>query len=270
MTRKTVSLILIGICSTAMLVSIVHGQDQGPPPERRGPPMGRGMFGGRGPGMMGALGLLRIEKVQKELDITDEQKAKFDETGEEIRSAMQDNFAALEGLSDEERQTKMQELMKETQDKLDKKLGEILQPQQLERLLQIQIQVEGSMALANPKVETALNITDEQKEKLQSIRDDMRSKMRELIGDMRDFSPEERRDKMNSVQDKMQQLIKELGDKMLGVLTQEQNDQLEKMKGKKFDLDMAELFRRGPGGPGGPGGPPPGGPGGPGGPPPGP
>ena len=64
----------------------------------------------------------------------------------------------MQDLSQEERQAKMQAM----QEDMLKKLGEILLPKQLERLKQIQLQVEGAMALSNPDVVKALNITDDQ------------------------------------------------------------------------------------------------------------
>lgn len=169
---------------------------------------------------------------------------------------MRESFGSLRDLSDEERRTKMDEMAKESQEKLDKTLAEILQPKQLERFEQIQLQVQGPMAVTTPKVGKAVNIADDQKEKIQTIRDEMRNAVRDLMGNMRDLSPEQRREKMNEMRDKFQQLNKETGDKILAVLNQEQRDKFQKMQGEKFDLDLSTLFPRGPRGGGGP---PPGG-----------
>jgi Spy/CpxP family protein refolding chaperone len=257
MTRKHGALVLIGFLGAILLASAVQAQDQAPPPGRRGM---RGMMGGPGgPGMgsMGLLFLLRSEKVQKELQLTDNQKTKLEDADGEFREQMRDLFPSLQDLSDEERRTKMNEF----QEKVEKKLGEILEPKQLERLDQIQLQVQGPMALTTPKVSKALEITDEQKEKIQSKLEEMQTKMGELFGSLRDLSPEERREKMPEMRDKMQQISKETGDQMLVLLTPEQRDKFDKMKGEKFESDLRDLFPRGPrgGGPpgGGPGGPPP-------------
>ncbi len=216
-----------------------------------------GMFPGRGgPGPMEAFMLLRVEKVQKELNITEDQYSKLDEAGRDFMEQMRESFGSLRDLSDEERRTKMDEMAKESQEKLDKTLAEILQPKQLERFEQIQLQVQGPMAVTTPKVGKAVNIADDQKEKIQTIRDEMRNAVRDLMGNMRDLSPEQRREKMNEMRDKFQQLNKETGDKILAVLNQEQRDKFQKMQGEKFDLDLSTLFPRGPRGGGGP---PPGG-----------
>lgn len=77
MTRKYGSLVLIGFLTATLLASVAFGQGPGGPGGRRGGGMG-GMFPGRGgPGPMEAFMLLRVEKVQKELNITEDQYSKM-------------------------------------------------------------------------------------------------------------------------------------------------------------------------------------------------
>jgi delta 1-pyrroline-5-carboxylate dehydrogenase len=251
MVRKYSALILGGILGVAILASTSWAQ---PPGGRQGM-RGMGPMGGGGP--MGLLALLNNEKVQKELELVDDQKTKLTKLGEETRTAMMESFGALRDLSDEERGPKMQQLMKDNQEKTQKKLAEILMPNQLERIKQIQLQAEGAMALFNPDVVKALTVTDEQQKKLNTIRDELQTKMREARQGMQDLSQEERQAKMQKMRD-------EQNAKLLEVLTQEQRDKFEKMKGEKVDIDFSTLMRgpgmgRGPRGGRGPGG---GGPGG--------
>ncbi|MGD0519072.1 MAG: hypothetical protein ABSA26_16175 [Thermoguttaceae bacterium] len=266
MARKYGLLILIGFLGAALLASEVQAQPGGG--QRGG---GRGGMGPGGGGGMMILSLVQNEKVQKELEIVADQKTKLTELATEQRSAMRDAFSSLpQDLDPEERMTKMQALMKENQDKLMKKLGEILLPKQLERLKQILLQAQGSMALSDPDVVKALNITSEQQEKMKTVREDAMTKSRDALSGV---SGAERRTKM-------QELMKEIDKKVLEVLTTDQVAQLEKMKGAKVDFDLSAITRGGgragrggtgggpggdgggPGGGGPGGGPPPGGPGG--------
>jgi hypothetical protein len=232
MVRKYSVLILGVILGVAILASTSWAQ---PPGGRQG----RGMGPMGGGGAMGLLALLNNEKVQKELELVDDQKTKLKTLGEETRTAMMESFGALRDLSDEERGPKMEQLMKENQEKTQKKLAEILMPNQLVRIKQIQLQAEGAMALLNNSdVAKELVITDEQKKKLTEIRDELMTKMREARQEMQGLSQEER-------QAKMAKMRTDQNAKLMEVLTQEQRDKFEKMKGEKVDIDFSTLM--GPG-----------------------
>jgi hypothetical protein len=254
MNRKYGLLVVIGLLATSMLASEVQAQ-----------PGGGGNRGQRGMGMMGGMGgrggmgggtglqLLQNEQVQKELEIVADQKTKITELATEQRTARQDMMSQLQDLQGEERVTKMQELSKKSQEKLDKKLAEILLPKQLERLKELQIQAEGAAALmSNQDVIKALNVTSEQQEKMRAAQQELMTKMRDAMqgGGM---DPQE-------MQANMQKMTKELNEKLLALLTPDQAAKFEKMKGAKSDIDFTTIGRgqrgqRGQrGGGGGPGG----------------
>ncbi len=193
--------------------------------------MGRGMMGPGG----GMFVLLRLEQVQKELNLSDEQKEKIKELAKEM---MPGRPSEGQAPSPEDRRAMME--------KVQKKLAEILKPEQLERLKQIQLQAQGAAALGNPEVVKTLGITDDQRAKLKTLRDEADGKRRELIGSMRDLSREERREKMAENQEKIRQIQKELMEKALAVLTPEQREKFEKLQGKKIDLDFSALMRQRP------------------------
>jgi Spy/CpxP family protein refolding chaperone len=198
---------------------------------------GRGMRRGMGPGMGpgGGLFLLRLDQVQKELNLTDDQK-------EKIKTLTQDLMPGRppegQAPSREERQARME--------KARKALADILKPEQMERFKQIEIQVQGAAALMNPDIAKTLAITDDQKAKLKAIGDETREKMQKLFESMRDLSRDEREAKRTENQKAIRELGKEAMDKSLAVLTSEQRDKFEKMKGKKFDLDFSALMRQRP------------------------
>src|SRR5262245_5963204 len=189
--------------------------------------------------------LLAQEPVQKELELSDDQKSQITKLADAANQARREMRNS--GASFEEMGTKMQELTKENK----KKVAEILLPPQSERLDQISLQysLEGggfnaagaAVALTQDDLAKKLNITDEQKTKLQEVMTQAGEKMQEL-----GFPPD---------QDQMAKLRTELKDKALAVLTPEQKDKLEKMKGKKFDTSTIQFGRGGFGRRGGAGGP---------------
>jgi Spy/CpxP family protein refolding chaperone len=164
-----------------------------------------GAPGGRGRGMGGPGMLLRSEQIQKELKLTDEQKEKVKALAAEPRGNRQD---------------------------MEKKIAEILKPEQVERLKQIRLQMGGAAALANREVVKALGLSDDQVAKLKAIQDAARAKMQ-------DVPREERRAKMAEMR-------KETMDKAIEVLTPPQREKYEKLKGAKIDIDFSALRQRRP------------------------
>jgi len=233
---------IAALCSSA-------GSAQPPPGGRR--PMGFG-FGGMGgmggmaqsPSAMWSM-LLRSEKVQKELELVDDQKAKLKEVGEKAMARMREAFSGggdFRNMSDEQRRARMAEFQKKGQELAEqtkKDIAEVLLPHQVERLDQIALQVLGVQALADKEVQESLGLTEDQKQQMQKAREEVGEKIRAMFapGAERPENPGER----------MQSLRKEAEEKVSAVLTAEQKEKFEKKKGPKFDVDPAELFPRGPG-----------------------
>jgi hypothetical protein len=132
-------------------------------------------------------GLLRNPGVRKELKVTDEQLKKVD-------------------------------------DAVLKALGEVLEPDQYKRLQQITLQLKGAQAFTDPKVQTALKLSDEQKESIQTIVADSEKEIRELAKEgFQGFG------KMGTVR-------KETLAKVTGVLNAQQRDQWQEMTGPEFQM----------------------------------
>jgi Spy/CpxP family protein refolding chaperone len=193
----------------------------GPPPGGfGGPPGGPGGFGGGG-----ILQLAMRDEVQQELQLVDEQKDKVrnlvDGARDKMRDQFRDVFANMRDMSDEERQAKFGEIrtkMEEMNADMEKDLGKVLLPHQIERLKQIDLQTKmryrGAGALTGGDVAKALNLTDEQREKLEKraaeVQEELQTKIRELQADARK--------------------------KMIDVLSPEQQAQLQKLMGDNFDI----------------------------------
>jgi Spy/CpxP family protein refolding chaperone len=198
-------------------------------------PGGRRGFGGtRG----SVLGLLRMEQVQKELKLTEEQIGKVGEISEKLREAMREQYAGLRDIEDmQERRAKMTELSDQFDRKARGELREVLSREQMMRLFQIRLQVRGTLdALNNRWIAGRLELTDEQKEKAAALDKATQGKVTEAYAPLRDLSQEERREKMAEMREKITKLREEAEKKALGLLTAEQKESLEKMKGEKFEL----------------------------------
>ena len=227
---------------------------------QRGPGGGQGFQrgpGGGGPGGGGLTGLLRNDQVQKELDLTDEQNEQLREVGRKLMEGMRDQFSGLRELSDEERTAKMQELQAEIMKRTLEALQDVLTQPQMERLMQVYLQQQGTRALSNTQVINALGITPDQQAELRQIGEDIRAKSQEVFGGMqgmRDMEPAEREKKFAELRQKREELTKEAEEKVMAVLTEGQKKTLKEMMGEPFEMERPE--RGGFGGGGGQGGGP--------------
>jgi Spy/CpxP family protein refolding chaperone len=210
----------------AALVAAVQVQAaEGP---RRGP--GRGFSRGS------LLGLLRLEQVQKEMNLNEEQTAKVQQLVEKLGAEMREQFTALREIEDrDQRRAKMTELGDQFDDKVREQLRDVVEREQMTRLYQIRMQVRPVVdSLANRYVARRLELTDEQKKKLAEINEESQAKRSELFAGMREASDEQRSEAFQ----KMRKIRAEADEKALAVLTAEQKQAFEEMKGKKIELEM--------------------------------
>jgi hypothetical protein len=267
---------LAGIFASAVVFASTAGTVMAQPPGGgrggQGGPGGGGrggmmmMAGGGGGGVMSMFSLLRNEKVQGEVKITDEEKAALEKAGEKVREMTSPagggrGFQNFRDMSEEERKKVMDEMqarMKKANEAAREELEGILPPEKLSRLLGIYIQnSQMGQVLSNPMVAEELELTDEQKEKVTKtgteLAEEMQSTMSELFGG----GPGTDR---SAIQTKMEEFRKKGDEKYLSILTDDQKKKLEELKGAEFKLSPEELRsgmfggRGGAGGPGGPGG----------------
>jgi Spy/CpxP family protein refolding chaperone len=242
--KRSLQLLSPALAMFAMLfwVSQVVAQPQpggpGGPPGGFGGPGGPGGFGGGG-----ILGLAMRDEVQQELQLVDEQKDKVrgiaDGARDKVREEMSGIFEKVRDASDEERNALRDDIRKKFESlnaDMEKELGKVLLPHQMDRLKQIDLQTKirqrGASALTSGDLAKTLNLTDEQREKLEKraaeVQEELQTKIRELQADARK--------------------------KTIEVLTPDQQAQLQKLMGDQFDLPDQGFgggFRgRGRGGPG--------------------
>ncbi len=187
----------------------------------------------RGSGRGSLLGLLRMEQVQKELKLSDEETAKVKTFSEKHRGEMRKQYEGIREIEDrEKRRAKWTELRDQSDRKAREALREILPREKMMRLYQIRMQVRAVVdSLASRYVSGKLELTDEQKEKLAQITKDSQA-ARSKLGSMRDASEEKRREAYA----KYRKIRSDANEKALGLLTAEQKEALEKMKGEKIEL----------------------------------
>ncbi len=212
------TLVVVTLCGLAACESST-AQDN--PPARQ-----RGMRGGGG----SSLALLRSDVVLKDLNLTDDQKTSIQKLQDSARESMQ-------GLSREERTTKMPELIKEQ----DSKVASILDDKQKARLKEIRLQARGPSALTDKEVAEALKLTDDEVNKIKEIADAMQKDMQEA------FQSAGQGGDRTAVREKTTKIRKDSTDKMLAVLSDEQKASYEKMLGAKIDLPQGAGFGGGGG-----------------------
>ncbi len=250
------------------------GQGAGGGGQGGGPGAGRG-FGGFGGGMMmgrgggGVMGLLRIEEVQKELKLTDEQKKTITDEGTKMGEAMREMFRDFRpgGEMTDETRKKMedgQKKMAEMSKNFEKSLETILDPDQQDRLIGLMLQRSGVRAATSSEmVAASLEITEEQKTKFaeaEKLNGEEMTKAMEGMGGRgqrgggdaggQQQTDEERAAMFDKFRKKMEEMNKVAEERLLAVLTDEQKSKMESLKGEKFTFPEPQF---GPGGGGRPG-----------------
>lgn len=195
----------------------------GPAPAQRQ----RGQRGQRGGG--GLAMLLLNKSVQDELKISTDQADKVRETISQVNAKYKEDLSKLRDLSEEERREKGRELRTKISDEVMKSLAEVLKPEQVTRLKQIELQQRGIRAFTSEDVQKQLKLTDEQKEKIKSITEASQKEMRELFRGSGDGNPEEARKKITA-------LRKDALDKALDVLNANQRKEWKAMTGEPFEV----------------------------------
>ncbi|MSR53983.1 MAG: hypothetical protein EXS09_11940 [Gemmataceae bacterium] len=199
-------------------------------------PGGRQFGGAQG----GFASLLRNEGVQKELKMEKEQTEKVTEATKKITDKHADAFTKLRDLEAEERRTKSAELTKVVSEETLTAVTEILKPEQVKRLKQIELQRAGVAAFTRADVEKALSIKDEQKTKFKAISEESTTKMRELSGFGAPGTPRPARPAPGAGrgpdQTKITALRKEMNEKAMAVCTDDQKKAFKELTGEAFEV----------------------------------
>ncbi len=130
--------------------------------------------------------MLRMENVQKELNLTPEQLAQLTALSksysEQVR-ADQELWKSWQKMTPEERSAKATEQRQRYTQRVNevrKSVEKILQPQQLKALQQITLRTHGWWVLYQPQIQDRLSLTPEQKQQLADIRQKMFEQVQEV------------------------------------------------------------------------------------------
>ncbi|MDE0865105.1 MAG: hypothetical protein OSA98_15045 [Rubripirellula sp.] len=251
---------LTGLLAVALLAFMVTGavgqeQDQG---GRGGAGGGRGGagggFGSRGGGSFGGgrtgggdmtMTLLRLEPVRTELEISPDQEEALTKMTEQNRQERPSGD--FRNMSEDERTeffAKMRKQSEERTAKMKEQLEEVLFPEQLERLEQINIQLQGIAALQNAEVAKKLKMTAAQTKELEEVRNGIMEKMRDSMREI--FASGNR----EGIREKIEKMRDDMEGDVLAVLNTDQKKKFEEMKGEPFEMPEGAM-RGGRGGQGG-------------------
>jgi len=215
------------LCKLTLTVALVALMASPALAQRQRPPRGGG--GGF------RANLLLNKSVQEELKLSTDQKTKL----EGIQKKMREAFTGGRDLSREERQEKMQKVMKETGEET-KKVRDSLSSEQQKRLKQIETQQMGIRAFSDKDVQKALDLKDEQKTAIKEIMDDTQKKIQEETKDLGRGDFQKRREIF-------QKLNKEALGKIASKLTKEQKTTWKELTGKPFEIKFERPTRPGGG-----------------------
>ncbi len=179
-------------------------------------------FGGR----MGAnlsWTLLMRDDVQKELNLSEQQKTKLNQMQQEMRQAMQES----RNLPPEQRREQMQQLRQ----KYDP--TSILTDAQRKRLRELELQWQGPMALLDPNIAREVGLTQEQQAKIRGIVQETFQSTRGQPG-----QPPQPGERIQELQKAREQAEK----KILEVLTPAQREKWQQMTGKPFEFQGGRGF----------------------------
>jgi len=187
--------------------------------------------------------LLANKGVKKEIKLTDKQDKQVRKIEQEMFEKYQPQFR--NALRDREKQAKLiKESTRETRERLDKALPDILRPEQLKRLNQIQIQVNGIGAFERSDVQEKLNLSIKQKVAILKIGGGLQKDIAEVF---KDASAMPLR-KMEAALHKIKELHQSATQKALEQLTNAQKQSWKELTGEKFDfkleLPIGRVIRR--------------------------
>ena len=185
----------------------------------------------------GGVDLLAHPIVRDELKLDATQLEKAKALASARRGRQKELLAKLEGLAGEERAKKAQEVNAILAEEEGKALAELLNPGQLARFGQVDLQQRGASAWLDPKVARSLDLTAEQSEKLAQVLNRSMIRRREAQSNTRG----DRR----ATLEKVQAIRKETDAQAVALLTPEQAATWNAMTGEPLDLNPAPVPRAG-------------------------
>ena len=181
---------------------------------------------------------LRIQQVQQELKLDDDQKSEVLEAITELTKGRKDAYAKARKLQGAERTKAFRGLQKKFAEDGNKKTKEILDPKQLARLKQITLWLSGIRVLQDPKVQKELKLDEDQTKEIAQVQKDANEKRQKEFKKLRGAGKKFDIKKYRELSTK---IMAEIEKNTMAVLTKSQRDQLTKMRGKKFEMKRGRV-----------------------------
>jgi Spy/CpxP family protein refolding chaperone len=135
--------------------------------------------------------LLTNPGVQREIKLSAEQRDKFREILKEMGDKYQPDLEKTEG--DKKKMLLVgYRFAKETSERVNKAIPDVLQPEQAKRLRQIEIQVNGIISLNKEDIQKRLDLTDKQHDEIKEIGDKFKREIVKLVSDTSNSMPPNR------------------------------------------------------------------------------
>jgi hypothetical protein len=184
--------------------------------------------------------LLANPKVKQEIKLTEEQDNSIHKIIREVENKYEPEFRKA-GLDRDKLLKVGLEAIQETRERINKALPDILSPDQLKRLDQIQIQANGIISFKRPEVQQKLKLTFTQKLQILKIGGELKQQIDEIL---KDASRAPLRKAPAAIQ-RARELKKAATEKAVETLTREQKQIWKELNGEPFDFRIELPIRLG-------------------------
>jgi hypothetical protein len=171
--------------------------------------------------------MVDIERVQKELKLSEDQTKKCKAIYDKIQAKYQDQFDKLRA---QKQPQQILDLTKIVNQETLKAFAEVLQPPQIKRLQQIDLQQRGAQAFLEPDIVKALKLTHDQQDLIKTINADAAKEMKDSIS-----NPQGKVEEMSK---KLTLLRKETMERVTAVLNKDQLRMWQNMEGTPFEFKV--------------------------------
>jgi Spy/CpxP family protein refolding chaperone len=182
-----------------------------------------------GPGVLPNLekaNLLQNKSVQDELKITAEQHAQFRKIARAFEQEHKDEIAKAQADKDIRKNLELRRLALET---MARSANDVLRPEQLKRLGQIELQLRGIWGLMRSETQKQLDLSDKQKLEIRAILENLEKGIREATKDDKNRA---------EAWKKIHALNQDASEKALDRLSEEQRKTWKEMIGEPFELKV--------------------------------
>lgn len=170
--------------------------------------------------------LFQMQDVRRDVNITDQQLGRLNQSLETVQGRFRNDFAGLEKLNERERAARSQELARNFNTELMKASGDVLSAEQMNRLRQLELQRQGIQVFSDPDVQKRLNLTDQQRTQLRDLGDTTDKGIREIRGN-RELKREDAIKRFDTLDQQTRERINT-------ILTEQQRKTWAEMIGKPF------------------------------------